>query len=147
MTVPHFVDTNVFVYARDTSDPAKQRRAEDWVTALWSTMDGRISTQVLCEFYVNATRKLAMPTEDARADVHDLQAWGPISVTTPTVEAAWILQDTHSLSFWDALIVAAAQEAECHTLLTEDLSHGETYGDVTVVNPFRQAPGGTADSP
>lgn len=137
-----FVDTNVLVYARDASEPAKQQRAADWVSALWASRSGRISVQVLNEYYVTVTRKLVpgMPPVDARADVADLLAWRPVLVDADVVTAAFAVADRFGLSHWDALIVAAAQAAGCDHLLTEDLQDGQRLGDVTVVDPFEHHP-------
>lgn len=138
MTGPLFVDTNVLVCARDLAEPTKQARAEAWMQRLWQEDAGRVSWQVLNEFYVTATCKLTprLTREEARADVQDLAAWHPLPVDESLVRAAWRLQDAHSLSWWDALIVAAAQTAGCAYLLSEDMSAGQRYGEVEVVNPF-----------
>ena len=137
-----FVDTNVFVYARDVSRPDKQMSAERWVDRLWQTAGGRLSVQVLNEFYVTVTRKLdpGMAPADARSDVHDLLAWEPLPVDGGLVVRAWTIEDRYGLSFWDALIVAAAIESDCQHLLTEDLQDGQHLDGVIVVNPFVHPP-------
>lgn len=142
MTVPVFVDTNVLVYARDRSDETKHRRALDWLAALWEERAGRLSWQVLQEYYVAATRKLDPPRDasDAREDVTSLVTWKPVPVDLRVVDTAWAIQDRYGLSWWDALIVAAAQAGECTYLLTEDLQDGQDLGGVTVVDPFAHAP-------
>jgi predicted nucleic acid-binding protein len=141
--VPVFVDTNVLVYARDAGETVKQPKARAWLEHLWRTRSGRLSQQVLSEFYVTVTRKLdpGLPPADARAEVRDLSAWRPIAIDTDVIEAAWALEDAHSLSFWDALIVAAAAATRCDVLLSEDLSDGQTYDGVTVFSPFTHQPG------
>lgn len=140
MTV--FVDANVLVYARDASQPAKQQTAADWIDHLWRTGDGRLSTQVLSEFYVTVTRKLdpGMAVADARADVRDLLAWRPVPITGELVADAWLVQDRFQFAYWDALIVAAAREAGCDRLLTEDLQEGQDLDGLSVVDPFRTPP-------
>ena len=140
MTAPVFVDSNVFVYRFDTTDMAKQRLATAWLDHLWANRLGRISTQVQHELYATLTRKLSMSRADARRIVTALQAWEPVAIGFEVVERAWSLEDRHSLSWWDALIVAAANAAGAAILLTEDLGQGEVYGSVHVVNPFRQSP-------
>lgn len=142
MTGPVFVDTNVLVYARDQAEPAKQAQAEAWLRRLWQEDAGRVSWQVLNEFYVTATRKLSpcLSWEEARADVRDLLAWNPLPVDGEVTRAAWRLQDAYSLSWWDSLIVAAAQVAGCAILLSEDMQAGQKYGGVEVVNPFARTP-------
>ena len=140
--MPVFVDTNVLVYARDAAEPAKQAQARAWVEELWRARSGRLSFQVLQEFYVTVTRKLVpglTPTE-ARAEVRNLLAWRPAAVDAQMLEAAWSLQDRHSLSFWDALILSAARATGCDRLLSEDLSDGEVYDGVEVVSPFAHHP-------
>ena len=118
--MPHFVDTNVLVYFRDSSEPAKQQRAQEWIEHLVRTRAARTSLQVLTEFYVTVTRKLrpTMARDEARADVRDYLAWRPIQPGSALVEEAWELEDRYSLSFWDALVVAAARKAGCEKLLT-----------------------------
>lgn len=144
MTGPVFVDTNVFVYRFDTSEPDKQARAEAWLERLWAERAGRLSLQVQQELYVTLTRKLSRPLEpaEARPVVRSLDVWKPVPADRRTLEAAWALEDRHSLSWWDALIVAAAEIAGCPILLSEDLGHGQRFGAVEVVDPFRSAPGG-----
>jgi predicted nucleic acid-binding protein len=137
--VPAFVDTNLLVYARDTSDPTKHARAAEWMRHLWETSDGRLSIQVLQENYVTVTRKLrpGLPKDAARADVQDLSAWRPAAIDVESLEVAWSIEDRFGLSFWDSLIVAAAHVAGCEVILTEDLQHGMDLDGVRVVDPFR----------
>jgi predicted nucleic acid-binding protein len=142
MTARVFVDTNVIVYARDRTDEEKHRRALEWLAVLWDERAGRLSWQVLQEYYVTATRKLRPPrdTTDAREDVASLVTWQPIPVDVSVMDGAWAVEDRFGLSWWDALIVAAAQAGGCTHLLTEDLQDGQSFGDVLVVNPFVNAP-------
>jgi len=137
-----FVDTNVLVYARDASESAKQPAAERWLRLLWATRSGRVSAQVLNEYYSVVTEKLrpGLSRDEARADVRNLMAWAPVPTDGPVVEGAWTVQDRYGLSWWDALVVSAAQVAGCAWLLTEDLQHGQVLDGVTVVDPFRTEP-------
>jgi len=137
-----FVDANVLVYADDTSDPIKNECATQWLEALWSRRAGRVSTQVLNEYYVTVTRKLArgLKQGDARAKVRRYQLWQPWQIDHPTVETAWGIEARFGVHYWDALVVASAQQAGCGALLTEDLQDGQKLGTVTVVNPFRASP-------
>ena len=137
-----FVDTNVLVYARDASEPAKQPAAGRWLRLLWATRSGRVSAQVLNEYYSVVTEKLrpGMGRDEARADVRNLMAWAPVPTDGPVVEGAWTVQDRYGLSWWDSLVVSAAQVAGCAWLLTEDLQHGQVLDGVTVVDPFRTEP-------
>lgn len=139
-----FVDTNVLVYARDDSEPEKQRQAEAWMSTLWTSLAGRTSVQVLNEFYVTVTRKLSpsMSISDARSDVRDLSTWAPVPISASLVSTAWAIADRYGLSHWDSLVVAAAQSASCDYLLTEDLQDELKLGNVTVVNPFAHHPEG-----
>ncbi len=135
---PVFFDTNVFVYREDGSEPAKQSRADDWIVHLARRRAARISFQVLQELYATLTRKLkpAFDTGEAQEIVRDLTVWQPAAIDLAMLERGWILQDRYSLSWWDALIVAAAQSCGCSALLTEDLQHGQIFGRVRVIDPF-----------
>jgi predicted nucleic acid-binding protein len=147
MTARVFVDTNVLLYAVDTADSKKQAAAAEWRNELWRSGRGRISYQVLQEFYAQAVRKDPKGAEAARAEVRDLFAWQPMPVDDRIIEIAWELQQRFSLLFWDALIVAAARTLDCRFLLTEDLSHGQDLDGVRVVSPFRVAPSELRDEP
>jgi len=137
-----FVDTNVLLYHWDTSDQRKQRRAIEWLRRLGDDRAGRVSFQVLAEFYVNATQKLrpAVPAAKAQNHVRTFFAWKPVRIDEEVLDAGWRLQERYKLSWWDGLIVAAAQRAGCRTLLSEDFKAGQQFGDLTVVNPFASAP-------
>jgi predicted nucleic acid-binding protein len=140
MTAPVFVDTNVLIYALDDADRKKQEAAREWRAELWKRRQGRISFQVLQEFYVKVTRKWPNVRQNARSEVRDLLAWRPVTVDGAIIEHAWKIQDRYQLSFWDALIVAAAKSASCRYLLTEDLQAGQDLNGILVVNPFRDDP-------
>lgn len=135
-----FVDTNVVVYAFDDDEPVKQQTARE-------VLDGPgdqvlvISTQVLAEFYVTVTRKLARPLDPAtaRQAVEHLNELPVVATDADLVLAAIDIAHRHQISFWDGLIVQAASTAGCDTILTEDLSHGSVIAGVTVMNPFRPA--------
>jgi predicted nucleic acid-binding protein len=140
MTDPVFVDTNVFIYAVDQANLRKQQAARSWRAELWKSRRGRTSFQVLQEFFVNVTQKAMSSREDARAEVRDLLAWNPVPLNVVTLEHGWKIQDRYKLSFWDALIVAAAKQALCGYLLTEDLQAGQNIEGIVVIDPFRAAP-------
>jgi len=135
-----FVDTNVLLYGADPRDPAKQRRAQLWLDALWEHGAGIVSWQVLHEFYVNATRKLKSSVLQARATVDVFAEWQPVDTSHVLIQRAWHWMDTAQIGYWDALIVAAAERRGCHWLLSEDFQAGRKLGSVTVVNPFRALP-------
>ena len=138
MTATVFVDTNILVYARDASEPAKQPLAADWLHELWSEQRGRTSIQVLSEYYTAVTRKLrpGLPQDEAWEDVEALLAWEPQEIDRNVLARARDIERRHTLSWWDSMIVAAAQVQNCAVLLSEDLQHGWTCGTVTVRNPF-----------
>jgi predicted nucleic acid-binding protein len=142
MSVKVFVDTNVLVYARDASEPEKQARATAWMATLWEKRAGRLSYQVLQEFYVTVTGKLSpgLDKELARREVRALRAWQPLAADFRVLEGAWLLQDRYRLPWWDALIVAAAQLSECQYLLSEDFQEGLSLGNLKVLHPFLQRP-------
>lgn len=138
MTAAVFVDTNVFVYARDASEVRKQPAASRWLEHLWIEQRGRTGIQVLNEYYVTVTRKLkpGMSPENAWDDVHALLAWDPQPVDKDLLLRAREIEHRHGLSWWDAMAVAAAQLQNCTLLLTEDLQDGWNCNGVTVCNPF-----------
>lgn len=134
-----FVDTNILIYAYDTSAGDKHLTAARQLTEIWKSETGLISTQVLQEFYVNVTRKIEKPLNIsvARTIIEDISRWEVVTVEPDTILAAIDLQREHLLSFWDAMIVAAAIAGGAETVLTEDLNHGQTISGVTVRNPFK----------
>jgi predicted nucleic acid-binding protein len=138
MTGPAFVDTNILVYARDAGEPVKQARAMDVLRVLWETRRGRVSLQVLQEYYVTVTCKLkpGLPQEDARDDVIALLAWRPLATSGSTLTKAWEIEDRFGFSWWDSLIVASALENRCQLLLSEDLQDGQQIDGLRILNPF-----------
>jgi len=142
MTVKVFVDSNVLVYARDASEPGKQEKALAWMERLWTPGTGCLSFQVLQEFYVTVTEKLkpGLDAGHARSDVRSLLTWHPVPIDGRVIEGAWAIQDRFRLSWWDALIVSAAQTGNCLYLLSEDFQEGQKFGSLCVINPFRSDP-------
>jgi predicted nucleic acid-binding protein len=138
MNAQIFVDTDVFVYAKQSNEPAKQAVAARWLKRLWEEQTGRTSVQVLNEYYVTLTRKVkpSLPAADAWDDVKSLLAWNPRSVDIELLHRGREIGQRHRLSWWDSLIVGAAQMQNCVLLLTEDLQDRSVYGSVTVRNPF-----------
>jgi len=132
-----FVDTNVLVYFRSNNDSRKQRIATDWLRRLANSQRGRISTQVLVEFYAVAMRGVNPDIARARADVEDFAMWQPVPPSVELFRRAWAVGDRYSLSWWDAMIVGAALTAGCTTLLTEDMQDGLVIDQtLTIMNPF-----------
>ncbi len=136
---PTFVDTNVLVYAYDADAGDKHAAARAWMQALWDDESGRLSTQVLQEFYVTVTRKLGrlLSPRSAREVVATYRAWPVHRPDVDDVVAATELEERHHLSFWDSLIIVSARRSGAHTLLTEDLQEGRRFDELEVVSPFR----------
>ena len=133
-----FVDTNILVYARDSSEPEKHARAEQWLATLWAHELGRISAQVMNEYYVTVTRKLkpGLTREQARADLRALAVWQPLEISTTLIESSWDIQDQYGYAWWDTLVIASALFLDCAYLLSEDMQHEQTIGNLTIINPF-----------
>lgn len=141
MIVIWFVDTNLLVYARDASEAEKQPLAAEWLNYLWRSGDGRLSMQVLQEYYNVVTRRLnpGLDREQAMADVRDLMLWDPVPVDGGILERAWSLEQRFKLSWWEALIVGAARHVGSRFLLSEDLRDGLEIDGMTVLDPFKHS--------
>lgn len=133
-----FVDTNVLIYAHDLSAGQKHVHAQELVQKLWQDGEGCLSIQVLQEFYVNVTQKVAkrLLPEVAAQIIADLSAWEVHRPGVQDVLGAIRLQARYRLSFWDAMIVASAIRLGCRTIWSEDLNPGQVYDDVTVLSPW-----------
>ena len=142
-----FVDTNVLLAADDAHNPTRQAQARAWIQALWRWRCGRVSTQVLNAYYVSATQHLGMPQGDARAKLRRLQLWKPWQIDHQTVETAWGVEARFGLTYWDALIVAAAAQSGASHVLSLDLQHQQPIDGVTILNPFLAAPTDLFKSP
>jgi predicted nucleic acid-binding protein len=134
-----FVDTNLLVYAHDRSAGVKQDRAIELVDRLWKEKRGVISSQVLQEFAVASRRNvlIALSRRDVIRIIDDLRDWEIVLNNTGSVIGALEIEERYQISFWDALILQAAQSAKVAILYTEDLSDGQRFGSVRVVNPFK----------
>lgn len=135
-----FVDTNVLLYSYDISELAKHDRCCEWLDALWVGRRGRVSWQVINEFYANLIRKQTVSSSEARLATEEYCRWKPASPSFATLQRAWHWCDATQANFWDGLIVAAAEQSECRWLLSEDFQSGRKFGGVTVVNPFEHEP-------
>lgn len=140
----YFLDTNVLVYANDRSDPQRQAAASRLVVDGIRSRQGVISSQVLSEFWVAVTRnvEVPLPLEAALAELQRLGSMLVVGVGYDTVNLAVHVQTRHGISYWDALVLAAAQIARCSIVYSENLTSGRHYGDLLVQNPFL-APGET----
>jgi predicted nucleic acid-binding protein len=135
-----FVDTNILVYAHDRSGGLKHQRASTLIEGLWNSGRGVLSTQVLQEVCVNLRRKAGNPlsAKEVRLMIEDYVAWEVVTNTPESVLRALDIEARYKISFWDALIIDAAQTADASILYSEDLATGQRYGSIQVVNPLTQ---------
>lgn len=135
-----FLDSNILVYAHDRGAGMRNERARALVERLWRERSGVLSTQVLQEFYVNVRRKAANPIspDEARDLVREYLAWEIVVNDADSLLGAFEIEERYGISFWDALIIHAANTAATQIMYSEDLSHGQLYGLVQVINPFRE---------
>lgn len=133
-----FVDTNVLIYAHDVDAGRKHDVAKAVLRDLWAERAGVLSTQVLQEFYVNATRKLKKPLarQEARTVVETYAAWCVEGITPADVSMAFEIEDRTRVGFWDALILAVAVRSGARRVLSEDLNAGQKIAGLTIHNPF-----------
>ena len=133
-----FVDTNILVYAEDKDDERRHPIARDLVIDLWRSREGVVSVQVLQEFFVTVTRKIARPLSVAKAEeiVQEYLRWRVIENTGALLTTAIGLAQKSGLSFWDAMIVRAAIDSGCDRLYSEDLNHRQRFESVSIHNPF-----------
>lgn len=132
-----FLDTNIFVYANDSRDPGKQRRAIELVTGSLEKGDGVISTQVLMEYAAVAIAKLNQPLEGVLRQLNVMEHFEVVGVTGEIIRNALTLKVTSDLSFWDSVIVQTAMRGKCEMLCTEDMVAGAVIGTVRIQDPFR----------
>jgi len=137
MSARCFIDTNILIYGHETPAGEKHVRARELLEQLWREGQGVISTQVLQEFCVNVIRKSRSPVSFAElsSTVRDLMKWEVVTNQAAGVLRALQIQDRYGI--WDALIVHSAEVSKTAVLYSEDLSDGQMYGTVRVVNPFR----------
>jgi len=140
MTV--FIDTSVLILSEDGAHSEQREQVLACLRELWRTRSGRVSTQVLNDFYRLVTTRIAppMPNGDARAEVRRYQRWNPWAIDHATVESAWSIESRFGLAYADALIVAAAKAQGCTVLLSLDLPHEQVYDSVQVLNPLLAMP-------
>jgi len=138
MSDRYFVDTNILMYAHDTAAGVKHERAKALVEDLWHTRSGVVSTQVLQELCVNLRRRAARPLDmkATRELITDYLSWQVVVNGGESILAALELEERYRISFWDALVLQAAQASGADVLYSEDLSDGQLYGSVRVVNPL-----------
>lgn len=136
-----FLDTNVLAYSVDIRDSERHPLALDLVDSLIRTERGVCSTHVLQEFAAVSLRKIGLSPYRTK-DALDLLAEGlhVVQSSPAIIRAAIDMHDRYQIHFWDAMLFAAAEKAQCPILLSEDLNHGQRYGSVTVHNPFLESP-------
>lgn len=136
-----FVDTGVLVVADDAADPQRHAQARAWLAHLWAARLGRVSTQVLSEYYVCVTQRIqpGLAQGDARAKLRRYQLWQPWVIDHQTVETAWGLEVRHQIDYWQALILASAMHSGCEAILSDALPLVQ-YDQLSVINPFETSP-------
>jgi predicted nucleic acid-binding protein len=138
MTDKYFVDTNILIYAHDRSTGIKHERAKKLIERLWHSGQGVLSTQILQELCINLRRKLAqpLPVEETRRIIQDYLSWEIVVNTPDSVLQALEIEVRYKTSFWDALVLQAAENAGATVLYSEDLAASQKYGAIQVVNPL-----------
>jgi predicted nucleic acid-binding protein len=131
-----FIDTNIFVYSIDQKDPNKRDRARNILKRLVEVHQPVISTQVIKEFYVVASTKLKADSFIIKNIVHNFRNLEVVNNDLELIEQAIDISTISRLSFWDSLIIAAAEKANCEFVFSEDMNPGQTYRGVMLVNPF-----------
>ena len=131
-----FVDTNLFVYSIDQRDPIKRDKARNILKRLVEVHQPVISTQVIKEFYVVASTKLKADTFIVKNIIHNFRNLEVVNNDLELIEQAIDISTISRLSFWDSLIIAAAEKANCEFVFSEDMNPGQTYRGVMLINPF-----------
>lgn len=133
-----FVDTNILVYAHDRSTGVKHFRAQTLLLQLWDSGRGVLSTQVLQEVCINLRRKAGnpLPMEEVRRLIREYSTWEVVTNSPESILRALDIEMRYKTSFWDALILQAAEDAGASVLYSEDLAAGQHYGTIQVVNPL-----------
>jgi predicted nucleic acid-binding protein len=138
MSDKYFVDTNILVYAHDRSTGIKHERAQQLLEQLWDSANGVLSTQVLQELCINLRRKVRqpLPMEEVRQLIRDYSTWEVVTNTSESVILALEIENRYQTSFWDALILQAAESSGASILYSEDLATGQRSGEIQIINPL-----------
>lgn len=138
MSARAFLDTNILVYAHDRGSGRKHVRARQVVEELWENRTGVLSTQVLQEFYVHVRRKADRPVSAAAVKrlLEDYLRWEVVVNTGPSILEALEIERRFKISFWDALIIQAANSASVGCIYSENFAHRRKFGSVVILNPF-----------
>ncbi len=132
-----FIDTNILVYSLDRFDPIKQKKCRSLLKTLTDDFQGVISTQVMQEFYVTTVKKLGADPLLIKDILHAYERFETVIITPETIRDAIDCSIINRLSFWDALIVVAAESARCEKLWSEDLNDGQVVRGVQIENPLK----------
>ena len=133
-----FIDTNILVYTLNSTDSYKQTKAREIMEKVVDFHQPVISTQVLKEFYVVATTKLKADRIIVKNIIHNFCNIEIVQNDLELIEQAIDISVISQLSFWDSLIIAAAEKAKCEFIISEDLNPGQTYRGVMVIDPFKE---------
>lgn len=131
-----FLDTNILIYSNDPHDITKQKKARSTLNAITANDIGVISTQVLQEFYVTATKKLNADPLVVKEIIHRFENFEVIQITPEMINEAIDVSIVNKISFWDSLIIVSAATARCSSILTEDMNASQTIRGVKIINPF-----------
>ncbi len=134
-----FLDTNILVYAYDLDEKLKHQIAKDILTDCWNNRSGTLSTQVIQEFYVTLTRKLPkkLPVHEIREIIREFMSWPIYQITSVDIVKASELEEKYGYTFWDSLIITAAQNTDAAILYSEDMQDGQQLDNLRIINPFK----------
>ena len=132
-----FIDTNILVYSLDEFEPQKRKKCRELLKLLTGDLQGVISTQVMQEFFVASTSKLGADVLIVKDILHSFERFETVIITPQIIKEAIDCSVINKLSFWDALIVIAAESAKCEKLWSEDLNDGQLIRGVRIENPLR----------
>ena len=133
-----FFDTNVIVYSHDDGSPRKRDTARTLIRDAFADGTGVVSGQVLGEAFVTLTKKIGVEADAAADEIAKYSGFKVVEISSSLVLRAIQIKLECQISYWDALIIAAAEAASCEIVWSEDLGDGQTYGSVTVKNPFAE---------
>lgn len=136
MTEKFFIDTNILIYTIDNHYPKKKRISRELIAELFESNFGIISTQVMQEFYYTAVNKLKSDPKIIKELLKSFEDLEIVQISTAIIYSAIDCSTANNISFWDALIISAAESANCNQLFSEDLNNGQIINGVEIVNPF-----------
>ena len=132
-----FIDTNVLIYALDSRHENKRTIARSIISqALENPHAHVVSTQILQEYFVTATKKMGISAEDCSEHIHYFTRMNLVTISVEIIQQAILLHRKHAFSFWDALVIQSAIFSECTHLYSEDLQHNQIIHGIRIINPF-----------